>query len=165
MKFTVVLATLIALAEVSLSGERPLEIDSAESSFHTQIHDGAGLCLVCYTSVRVISKPKQWDKLEITATIVNVVKGKHKIGESVKFLRKVEGKAGEVSHLVGGLRFVRFDKSEGGNEERCYISFQDPAAVRPVSEVLLRIANEHQKQMQEVVSAGERTTKDFTQDY
>ena len=136
------------------AGEKPAEINSHESAFHYMIHDGAGFCLVCYT--RVEKKPwrGEWEKLEIEATIVEVYRGKRKIGDRIKFTRVMDGKFGDISHLHGSLNFVRFDKPDNPDSKETFVDGQDPQAVFSYSTEFHAVAKQHKQAEQAMPPNG-----------
>ena len=137
---------LIALSyPVGYAGERPVEIDSHESAFHIMLHDKAGFCLVCYTEVMKKPWRGEWEKLEIEATIVEVYRGKRKIGDRIKFTRVMDGKFGDISHLQGSLNFVRFDKSDNPDSKVTFVDGQDPQAVFGYSSEFHAVAKKHKQ--------------------
>jgi hypothetical protein len=124
------------------------EIDSHASAFHHAIHNSAEFYLVCLYDVHKKPWNKDWEQLEIKATIVLPIKGRKPMGEKISFERVLDGKYGDISHMDGSLYFVRYDKVEGaasGEPRKLGIDAQDPHAVFRSSEDLFRVALEHKE--------------------
>ena len=141
---TLIILAIVFSIPIGYAGNRPAEIDSHESAFHIMLHDGAGFCLVCYSRV----EKKLWrggEKLEIEATIVEVYRGKRKIGDRIKFTRVFDGKFGDISHLHGSLYFVRFDKAPNPAIKQTIVDAQDPQAVFSYTAEFHTIAKKHQQ--------------------
>ena len=128
---------------IASAGERPVEIDSHESAFHIMLHDGAGFCLVCYTKVEKKPWRGEWEKFEIEATIVEVYRGKRKIGDRIKFTRVMDDKFGDISKLHGSLNFIRFDKALNPAIKQTIVDAQDPQAIFRFSEAFHKVALKH----------------------
>jgi hypothetical protein len=128
------------------------EIDSHEAAFHHAIHDSAEFYLVCVYEVAKKPSNKVWEQLDIKATVVESIKGGKPVGEKINFQRVLDGKYGDVSHMVGSLYFVRYDKVEGASPaepKTLEINPQDPHAVFGISKDLLRTAKEHKEAEQD----------------
>ena len=112
--------------------------------------------MVCYSRV----EKKLWrggEKLEIEATIVEVYRGKRKIGDRIKFTRVFDGKFGDISHLHGSLYFVRFDKAPNPAIKQTIVDAQDPQAVFSYTAEFHAIAKKHKQAEQG--SAHQSTTR------
>ena len=147
MKYKILLL-LCALGVLSIHAKPILEgdeIDSHEAAFHHAIHGSAEFYLVCIYEVTKKPWNKVWEQLEIKATVVEAIKGGKPVGEKISFQRVLDGKYGDVTHMVGSLYFVRYDKGEGPtpDESKTEINPQDPHAIFGCSKDFLRTAKEH----------------------
>ncbi len=149
-----VLATLVfaAFQTISSAGDLPEEIGSYEEAFHHALHKAPEIYLVCYYQVDKKTWAKDWEKLEIKATIVEVIRGKRKIGERIEFERVLDGKYGDISKMAGALQYIQYyrNKHEGSPEfGKLYIDPQDPIAIFPYSTAFSAMVSEHKAKAQQ----------------
>lgn len=149
---TLLAALCIAIAHPLLSaGELRDEIDSFGESFHQALHVAPEIYLVCYYQVDKKPWAKEWERLEIKATVVEVIRGERKVGDRIEFDRVLDGKYGDISKLPGSLNYVQYYRNdqEGSPEfGKLNIDPQDPAALFRFSSELSVIAAEHKEAQQ-----------------
>jgi hypothetical protein len=131
---------LVLSALSTHADELKAEIDSAAEAFHRPLHLASEMYLVCYYKVDKKPWGKEWEQLEIRATVVDVVNGPKKIGERIQFVRVLDGKYGDISHLLGSLNYVH--SHDRGKFE---IDAQDPHAIFGYTEERAKVALAHKK--------------------
>jgi hypothetical protein len=134
------------------AGELRDEIDSYEEAFHQALHTAPEIYLVCFYQVEKKPWAKEWERLEIKATIVEVIRGERKVGERIEFERVLDGKYGDISKLIGSLKYVQYyRKDQEGSPEfgKLDIDPQDPAALFRYSPEFSVIAAEHKPKAQQ----------------
>ncbi|MDP0489550.1 MAG: hypothetical protein Q7Q71_00700 [Verrucomicrobiota bacterium JB023] len=143
---TIVLSSLAAmtcvLAEPIKDGD---EIDSYEAAFHHMLHDAAEFYLVCIYEVEKKPWGKEWEQLEIKATVIDPIKGAKKVGEKLNYRRVLDGKYGDISSLNGSLKFVRLITDEEKPDDEAFVDAQDPMSVFRYSPEFHKVAREHRQ--------------------
>lgn len=135
-----------------LAGELRDEIDSYEEAFHHALHKAPEIYLVCYYQVEKKPWGQEWERLEIKATIVEVIRGERKVGDRIEFGRVLDGKYGDISKLAGSLNYVQYYRidQEGSPEfGKRNIDPQDPAALFRYSPEFAVIAADHKPKAQQ----------------
>jgi hypothetical protein len=143
------------------AGELRDEIDSDQEAFHHALHKAPEIYLVCYYHVEKKPWGKEWERLEIKATIVEVIRGERKVGEQIEFERVLDGKYGDISKMAGSLNYVQYYRidQEGSPEfGKLNIDPQDPAALFRYSPEFAVIAAEHKPKAQQA-GTGQPATR------
>ena len=144
-----------------LAGEQRDEIDSYEEAFHHALHTAPEIYLVCYYQVEKKPWGKEWEQLEIKATIIDAIRGERKVGDRIEFGRVFDGKYGDILKLVGSHYYVQYyrNDSEGSPEfGELDIDPQDPLALFRYSGDLSTIADEHKQKAQQA-GTGQPATR------
>ena len=118
------------------------EIGSIKEAFHHNLHNSEEMYLVRYSSVEKKSWMAIGEKLEITAEVVEIIKGTKNKGAVITFTRVLDGKYGNISHLNGSLFFVPFYINSDGELE---VDSQDPAWITRHTKEFYVLAQNHKK--------------------
>lgn len=81
-----------------------------------------------------------WEQIAYGGTVVNVIKGSCKVGDTLNFVRVREGKAGDTSKMLGRLYYVFRSKGKDGT---MHIDIQDPMAMWSYSKEYASVARKH----------------------
>ena len=160
MKTLLTTVFLALMQSCLLADELRDEIDSYEEAFHHALHTAPEIYLVCYYKVEKKPWSKEWEQLEIKATIVDAIRGERKVGDRIEFGRVLDGKYGVISKLVGGLYYVQYyrNDSEGSPEfGKLDIDPQDPLALFRFSEAFSTMTAEHKEKAQQGVAPQSAT--------
>ena len=145
--YLTVLATVVFAVAISAKPFKDGdEIDSYESAFHYMLHDSAEFYLVCIYEVEKKPWMKEWEQLDIKATVVDPIKGGKKIGDQIEYNRVYDGKIGDISGLKGALKFVRLIRAEDKPQSVAFVDSQDPQSVFRYSPEFHAVARDHREQ-------------------
>ena len=153
MKRALVLLYLMILQPTCLDAEKDIGKELAnddveyetwrQNTFGSAVDYFAECYVVCVYKVSsslntnpVLARHK-WEQLHIECTVVKTIKGTKSVSEKFKFTRALEGKAGDVSSMIGGLYFVFFSENE---QKRIYVDPQDYSVMWQYSQAYLEIA-------------------------
>lgn len=153
MKKIILIAFFLAWAQAILfAGELREEVDSYEEAFHHAIHNAPEIYLICYYQIDKKPWGKEWEQLEIKATIVDVVKGERKVGDKIEFVRVLDGKYGDISMLSGSLHYVQYyrvEEKDAPEFGKLSIDAQDPFALFRYSPEFSVLASKHKNKAQQ----------------
>jgi len=137
-----IILLLVLLPGFSLANE--LDENNGPSEYaHQMLHRAVEVYVVRYDDV----VKSTWangagDRIDVSATIVEGVKGSRANGDKIDFFRILDGRYRDTNKLIGQLFIIFYEKTENG----ITINPQDPSAVTRHSLEKLQYLQYHEKE-------------------
>lgn len=110
---------------------------------HQVLHRAVEVYLVRYDAV--VKSARAYgtgdDRIDVSATIIEGIKGKRSTGDRIEFFRVLDGRYKDTNKFVGQLYIVFYEETENG----AVINPQDPSAVTMHSIEKLQYLQNHKK--------------------
>lgn len=170
MKHSLALGILLTLAATSFADEEISPADRTIFDVIEDIRDSAILTteerpefyLVCIHGFKVQphGSVPEWEELALRSTIVDVIRGEKKVGDTLEYRHYLDGKAVEPEKIVGTLWYVFVSEfeTEDGKMVR-FVDPQDPSCRIPYTPKRAKILAEHRGQAKVPVPASGSSDK------
>jgi hypothetical protein len=147
------LTLFLILTASAIAGEHHVDDDDFagwdqwfhNNAFH-RVEGRPELYLVCIHGFKVQSHGSvpEWEELALRSTVVDVVRGEKKVGDTLEYRHYIDGKAVAPEKILGTLWyiFVSEELAEDGKKVR-FVDPQDPSCRVPYTEDLAKIVAEH----------------------
>jgi hypothetical protein len=136
--FTLIFLVLLPL--FSLASE--LNENNGPSEYiHQTLHRAVEVYVVRYDSVvKSTWADGAGDRIDVSATIIDGVKGSRATGDKINFFRILDGRYKDTNEFVGQLFIIFYEKTENGIN----INPQDPSAVTAHCVEKLKYLQDHE---------------------